>query len=489
MNPVRLTAEIVEAFAGTFLSVHYDGASKVPDFHRQVWEMYCSDHLQCACAAPRGHAKSTAFTLDYGLAVMLFREQSYAIILGSSEDMAVESLAELTYELQENEDIIREFGIKRFITEKKTDIIVECNDGYQFRLVARGAGQKIRGRKWRGKRPGLLLFDDVEDDEQVESTDQRKKFQKWFLRAAKQCIRLGGKARGHGTILHENSLLANLMKNTQWKSLCFKAHEGFDDFSNLLWPERYTEAILRSKRQELIDGNDAAGYSAEYLNDPLDNTDAFLRKDDFLPMEAADFCSEKIVCGAADFAVSKLDTANRTALVVGGKCLSNLLSIVDVRVGRWDPVQWVEELFTLQKIYNFAVFWVEGGQIWKSISPFLYREMQLRDCYINIEVINPVKDKATRGRSLQRRHRAQAMRFDKTKQWYEGYEMEMLRFTGTSQATLDDQFDATALLSLGFDNFRHVEVDDMYSEEEEEFLRDSRNSRNRIPANIPYPVG
>ena len=107
--------------------------------------MYCSDHPQCAVAAPRGHAKSTAFTLSYGLAVVLFREQNYVVILGSSEDMAVESLGELVLELAENEDIIRDFGIKGFITEQKTDVIVECTDGHQFRIIGRGAGQKIPG--------------------------------------------------------------------------------------------------------------------------------------------------------------------------------------------------------------------------------------------------------------------------------------------------------------------------------------------------------
>src|ERR1035437_152297 len=306
---VRLTADLVESFAGMYLSVNYDTTAPVPAFHKEVWEMYCSDDPQCAVAAPRGHAKSTAFTLAYGLAVVLFREQNYMVILGSSEDMAVESLGELALELAENEDIRRDFGIKRFITEQKTDIIIECDDGHQFRIIGRGAGQKIRGRKWRGKRPGLILFDDIEDDEQVESRDQRVKFRRWFFRAAKQAVRIGGKVRGHGTILHEDSMLANLMKNSQWTTKLYKAHEGFEDFSNILWPQRFTEAALRSKRQELIEAHDAAGYSAELLNDPLDNSEAYLRKDDFLPMKDNDYDRPKRIGAGWDFAVSNADLA------------------------------------------------------------------------------------------------------------------------------------------------------------------------------------
>lgn len=468
---VQLNAKLIEAFSGMFLSVNYDEVSPVAPFHREIWDLYCSDAPQCACAAPRGHAKSTALTLAYGLAVVLFREQSYVVLLGSSEDMAVESLGELVFELVENEDLIAEFGIKRFVTMQKTDIIVECEDGYQFRIVARGAGQKIRGRKWRGKRPGLLLFDDVEDDEQVESKEQRSKFRRWFFRAAKQAVRLGGKVRGHGTILHEDSMLANLMKNSQWKSKVYKAHAGFDDFSNILWPQRYSEALLRSKRQELIEAGDAPGYSAEMLNDPLDNSEAFLRKADFLPMTEDDHDLPKTVCAAADFAVSKADLANRTSFTVGGKAENNLLYFTDQYVGRWSTEEWIELMFDIQLRHSPEVFWVEDGVIWMSIRPMLFREMQVRDVYINCEPVPSVKDKATRGRSLQRRMRAGGTRWDTKADWYPGMEQELLRFTGAAAATLDDQFDSAALLSRGFDSFRHIDEDEWTADDEFEFRR------------------
>ncbi len=468
---VRLTADLIESFAGMYLSVNYDTKAPVPDFHREVWNMYCSDHPQCACAAPRGHAKSTAFTLSYGLAVVLFREQDYVIILGSSEDMAVESLGELSLELSENEDIKRDFGISRFIVEQKTDIIVECTDGHQFRIVARGAGQKIRGRKWRGKRPGLILFDDIEDDEQVESRDQRIKFRKWFFRAAKQAVRIGGKVRGHGTILHEDSMLANLMKNSEWCTKVYKAHEGFDDFSNILWPQRFSEQALKSKRQELIEAHDAAGYSSEMLNDPLDNSEAFIRPDDFIPMTELDFEAPKKICAAADFAVSKADSANRTSFTIGGKCCTNLVHHLDFRAGRWDPVEWINEMFLIQRRWNPEVFFVEDGVIWKAVQRMVFEEMAKRDQWINIEAILPIKDKATRGRPFQKRMRSGGCRWNTKADGYESAKLEILRFTCTSQATLDDQFDSAALLSRGFEYVPMIEEEDFTPEEELDMRR------------------
>lgn len=482
MTKVKLTADIIEAFAGTFISPRYDDAKPTPKFHREAWSLYSSDYPSCMVVAPRDHAKSTGLTTDYILAECLFRTSDYVILVGSTEDGAAEQLGNITEELTENEDLIREFGVKKFLRTANTDVICEMQDGWRFRIIAKGAEQRIRGRLWKGKRPNLLVCDDMEDDEQVENADRRAKFRRWFFRAAKQALSKSGKIRVHGTILHEDSLLSRLRKNKTWKHLFYSAHASFDDFSNILWPERWSEEQLRARRQEFIEDGDSAGYSQEFLNNPLDHSDAFLKQADFLPMNADDYESDKIVCAAADFAVSKADKANRTSFTIGGKDVNNLLHFIDQRVGRWDPVEWIDQMFMIQQRWNPEVFWVEDGVIWKSVKSMVYREMQIRDIRINIEAILPVKDKATRGRSYQRRMRAGQCRFDKKAEWYPGFEQENLRFTGTAAATLDDQFDSAALLSRGFDDFTHVEPEDFYTEDDWEmemgFKRRGRNALN-----------
>lgn len=482
MSKVKLTADIIEAFAGTFISPRYDDAKPTPKFHREAWALYASNHPSCMVVAPRDHAKSTGLTTDYILAECLFRSSDYVILVGSTEDGAAEQLGNITEELTENEDLIREFGVKKFLRTANTDVICEMQDGWRFRIIAKGAEQRIRGRLWKGKRPNLLVCDDMEDDEQVENADRRAKFRRWFFRAAKQALSKSGKIRVHGTILHEDSLLSRLRRNKTWKHLFYSAHASFDDFSNILWPERWSEEQLRARRQEFIEDGDSAGYSQEFLNNPLDHSDAFLKQADFLPMKEADYESDKIICAAADFAVSKADKANRTSFTIGGKDVNNLLHFLDQRVGRWDPVEWIDEMFAIQQRWNPEVFWVEDGVIWKSVKSMIYREMQVRDIRINFEAILPVKDKATRGRSYQKRMRAGQCRFDKKTDWYAAFEQENLRFTGTAAATLDDQFDSAALLSRGFDDFTHVEPEDFYSDDDWEmemgFKRRGRSAIN-----------
>ncbi len=483
MSPVTLTADLLEAFSGMFLSPRYDDPRPTPAFHRDCWALYTSSHPQVEVVAPRDHAKSTALTFAYILAEALFRSSDYIILIGSTEEKAAEQLSNISEELHDNADLIREYGVKSFEVDTRTEIIVVMQDGWRFRVLSRGAEQRIRGSLWKGKRPNLMVCDDVEDDEQVENVDRRRKFRRWFFRAAKQALSKRGKIRVHGTILHEDSLLNRLRRMSTWKHLFYKAHTSFDDFSGILWPERWSEAQLRSRRQEFLDDGDAAGYSQEFLNDPQDNADSYLRRDDFIEMKDPDHESPKKICVGWDFAISKSDMANRTSYTVAGKDARNLVHHLDFRAGRWSPSEspeskekgdygWIDLMFDVEARWRPEIHFVEGGQIWKSVENVINQEMQVRDTFLNIRVLNPVKDKATRGRSFQKRHRAGATRWNTTAEGYESAKEEMLRFTGLAAARLDDQFDSCATLHLGFDQEPLVEEEDFEEESIAQMRRD-----------------
>ena len=463
---VKLTADLIEAFQGTFLSARYDETKVTPDCHREWWALYCSDSESAAIAAPRGHAKSTALTHAFTLASALFRVESYIIIISTNEEIAMDFLGDITNEIEENEDLQEEFDIKGFVAKTKSDIIVEFNDGEQFRILARGSGQKMRGKKWRNRRPGLVVCDDLEDDEQVENKERRDKFRRWFQRAVQPAMRRGGKLRVHGTILHEDSLLARFMKDSTWNSKLYKAHAGFDDFSAILWPEQWPEDVLRRKRQTYIEQFDSSGYSQEYLNDPFDNTEAYLKKTYFNGMEEADYDAEGKTCIGVDFAISKADKANRTSMTCAKQTQDNRLLFCDQHVGRWDTTEIIDKLFELEALHSPFCFFVEDGVIWKAITPVLEQEMRRKNVFINCIPVSPVKDKATKGRSWQKRMKAGACRFDKNAEWYAPYEAECLRFTGYSESVLDDQFDSSAIVSRGFDTLPLLDEEDFMDEEE-----------------------
>jgi len=471
-----LTAELIEGFAVAYLYSGFDEPKPTPQFHREGWELYASPVPQASVIAPRGHAKSSALTHVFILATVLFRIESYVILISTNEELAIEHLGDIARELTENEELIEDFEIKGFITNSKTEIIVEFNDGHQFRILARGSGQKLRGRKWRGMRPGLIVCDDLEDDEQVENKERREKFRKWFNRAVLPALRRGGKVRVHGTILHEDSLLARFHKQTRenksWQVKFYKAHKAYDDFSEILWPEQFTEDDLKAIRQRYIDDNDSSGYSQEYLNDPYDNTDGYLKKEYFQPMEDEDFEADVQICAGVDFAISKNQKANRTSLTFAGRTVHNYLHFFHQMKDRWATDEIIDKMIEMEKHIHPEVWFVEDGVIWKAIEPILIAEMREKNCFLNIVPLPSVKDKATRGRSWQKRMKTLTCKFDKQAEWYPEYEHECLRFTGYSDAILDDQFDSSAILSRGFDSLPMMTEEDFMTEEELEARRD-----------------
>lgn len=474
---VKLTAKLVEAFSGTFLSGRYDDAKPTPPFHRKSWQLYCSPSRQAGIVAPRGHAKSTALTYDYILAECLFRSSRYVILIGSTEDKAAEQLSNLSEEIETNEDMRREFGIACFETQQKTEIIVKFTDGARFRILARGAEQKIRGAMWNGMRPDLIVCDDMEDDEQVENKDRRAKFRRWFFRAAKQALSRRGRIRVHGTILHEDSLLSRLMKNKTWDFLFFKAHKSYSDFSDLLWPEQWSAEDLRRVQLEFEEDDDSAGYSQEFLNTPQDNNKGYLRDSDFIAMGEDDYeAPKKIYCGV-DFAFSKKTTANHTSFTVGGVCVRNLIHHIDQHREHMDTLEVVEKFFEIDRRWEVEAFFVPAGKDWLAVKPVLDREMLRLNTPLIIVEIPDNSDKAVKGRVYQKKHKAGFCRYDTHADWYPAYKAELLAFTGVGEAKSDDQFDSTAILHRGIEMGVDIEEEDFVDEEEWAFRYESRNAR------------
>ncbi len=47
-------AQLVDGFTKGLLAAKYDNPKPVPPFHKEMWELCCSDASKVAIAAPRG---------------------------------------------------------------------------------------------------------------------------------------------------------------------------------------------------------------------------------------------------------------------------------------------------------------------------------------------------------------------------------------------------------------------------------------------------
>ena len=464
---MKLTSKIIHGFSESILSKRYFEKRETPACHLEWWDICCSNHPLVAIAAPRGHAKSTAITHAYVLASVLFRDRGFVLLISDTYEQAVMFLKDIVSELQDNEELIEFFGIDpEFEKDAENDIIVRFNDGAKFRIIAKGSEQKVRGMKWAGRRPDLIVCDDLENDEIVMNNERRDKFKKWFLDALLPCRSDNGIVRIVGTILHLDSLLESLMpvlhdkkftvdtplksistnKKRAWYGVRYRAHPAIDDFSQLLWADKRPVEWLKAERQKYLDAGNPSGYAKEYLNYPIDETHAFFRKSDFVPMSPDDFRKFKNIYVGFDLALGQDNRADYSAFVVGGVDEDGVLYIIDVIRDRMDTHEASEVLFQLQQTYDPEAFIVEKGVIEKSIGPFLYAEM-IKPNRIPLSLVtkNPSKDKEFRARAIQARMRAKGCRFDKNAEWYPAFERELLEFPSSKH---DDMVDALAYIGL-----------------------------------------
>lgn len=483
---MKLTPELIHGFAGACLAKRYDGSTPTPQCHLEWWDLCCSDNPLVAIAAPRAHGKSTAITHAYLLAALLFRDRKFALIVSDTESQAVNFLSDLKDEMVNNEDLINLFGIKGLVKDSQTDIIVEFQDGEQFRVLVRGAEQRVRGLKWDQRRPDLIICDDLEGDEQVLNKERREKFRRWFYAALLPCRSQHGIVRIVGTVLHLDSLLNRLMppdydgdytkvealrtystrKRVEWRSVRYRAHS--EDYSQILWADRYTADFFRDKKEDYTKQGIPEVYAQEFLNYPIDESTAYFKRPDFIEipkftLDAIKHKEKKLTYYAAvDFAISTRERSDYTVIAIGGIDSDGIMNIVDIRRGRWDSLEIVDEMFAVQKKYEPQYFVTEKGAIEKALGPILRREQLARQEFMSLFPMTPTKDKQTRARSFQARFKAGGVKFDKGAPWYPDLEEEMVRFP---KARHDDQVDALSWLGLIVDQVQDADT----PEEEDEY--------------------
>jgi phage terminase large subunit-like protein len=476
---MKLDAPLIRGFSEHYLKANYDEPVATPSCHDEWWDLVCQDWRFVAIAAPREHAKSTAITHAFVLAAICFRIRSHVLIVSDTEGQAAGFLGDIRDELAENDALREAFGIDFFEKDSETEVIVRFvpdEEGriHRARIIARGSMQKLRGMKWRKKRPDLIVGDDLENDELVENEERRYKFRRWFLRAL---LPSGSKScwvRIVGTILHEDSMLNRLMPkeddpNTEvvngglklrhrvqpaknpWRAYLYRAHPDYDDFSAILWPEQHPKERLLLTRSAYEHENDPQGYSQEYLNRPTTDEIAYYKRAWFLPIEVDDKVNpppEEFYI-AVDMAISDQKKRALTCFAAAGQDHKSIIRFWEIIRERMDSLEIVETMFELDKRYRAKsctqtapMFLIEEENIAKAIGPFLDREMEQRKHWLNIELMkHGNRDKVQRSRPFQAMLKAGSCRFDDEAEWYPTFMAEMTKFPFSS--TLD-QNDACA---------------------------------------------
>jgi hypothetical protein len=294
----------LEAWLYRYLPEQFDRAPG--EFHRGVYhDLECLFTQQpidgqvwdaAAYAYPRGHGKTTTITLGAVLHVIhewrrlahFDGKPPFILIVSDSGDNARDRLLDIRQELEENEELITDYGDltpskdRSGRRAKWTEKDFTTRDGVRVKAI--GSNGKVRGLLRKGRRPTLIVFDDLENDEHVETSKQRNKLHKWLMRALLPTGIEGELLTiGVGTVLHADSVLSRLLDSHRddakgWLKRKFAA--AFDaaglpnaEGPHVLWPDKWPLAKLARRRAKI----GSVAFAQEYLNLPIDDEASLFR--------------------------------------------------------------------------------------------------------------------------------------------------------------------------------------------------------------------
>ncbi len=392
-----------------------------------------------AVAAPRGHAKSTNLTFKDDLHAVLYRYKHYILILSDTYPQAASFLEAISDELEENEAITEDFG-NIVGNVWREDVIVTKT---KIKIQAKGAGQKVRGLKHKNWRPDLIVLDDIENDENVRTPEQREKLKNWFYKAVSKCGDTYTDFVYIGTVLHYDSLLVNVMNNPEYNSVKYKAVLNFS--ASPLWniwetiltnknnKNRKAEALafFNKNKQAMLKGTKvlweeklsyydlmfmkvsegAASFNSEEQNEPIDPEDCLFNKENFDYYNPHDInFSDKDFnfYGFVDPSLGKSKKSDFSAIITIAKSRSTgYMYVADADVDRRLPSVIIDAVLGkavwIKKAYGkkYKAFGCETNQFQYFLKTELAKESARRGIYLPIREVQQTSDKVLRIETLQ----------------------------------------------------------------------------------------
>jgi len=393
-----------------------------------------------AVAAPRGHAKSTNLTFKGTMHSTLYGYKHYPIIISDSSEQAEGFLDNIRVEFEENTAILEDFGSLTGSVWRSNVLVTKTN----IKIEAIGSGKKIRGRKHRNWRPDLIILDDVENDENVRTPEQRKKLKDWFDKAVSKSGDDYTDIVYIGTLLHYDSLLAKTLTNPAYRSIKYKAVIQFsqaDDlwqqwesiFTDLSNDDRESEALafFQAHKEAMLEGTQVlweeklsyydlmvmrvsegeASFNSEEQNEPINPDDCLFMEEWF------DYYNEAEVnfgdpafdfFGFIDPSLGKTKRSDFSAIVTLAKHKgSGYMYVVDADIERRHPDRIIADVLAKERWlrasfgHGYRKLGAETNQFQWFLKEELAKASAKAGLYLPIEEVQQTSDKVMRIQTLQ----------------------------------------------------------------------------------------
>lgn len=368
--------------------------------HDKIFDVIDSEHYWNAIAAPRGLGK-TSIARAVAIRGILYRDYNFIVYISNSATLAEMQTETIKHELLTNKLIKSLFGsIKVSDYEGADDTFSKLSwvaFGNTF-ILPRGAGQQVRGLNWMGKRPDLIIVDDLEDKKEILNERIRKDQRDWFF---SDVLKTESAYADHAkiiyidTVKHEDSLLELLLNAPEWNSvrlsICDEDYNSFD--SNYMTTAEIKQEVEDHRQKGLLDL-----FYMERMNVPIATADAVFKQEYFRYFE--DNLTELLITTFDENGqVNKervptsrllhvtivdpaktlqLHSAESAIVTIGVDRESHKLFVRDIFHGKVRPDQLYNEIFKQVTAFNSNILGVEVTSLHLFISQPLEQEMMLR---------------------------------------------------------------------------------------------------------------
>jgi len=394
-----------ELFGMLFMPHHF--SRPFTGVHREIFRILDDDSIKRAViVAPRAIGKTTLISNTYPLKRMLYRDSRFIIMMGASADTAMEQTENMKAELGTNERIRAVFGkvVSDSVSKEEWNVWF-TDDQVGAKVLPRGAGQKVRGRKYRQYRPDLILVDDLENDKNIKSELMREDVKKWFFSSLMNLTDVygdTGRIIVVGTIMHQDSLLSNLLELPDWEKIVLSLA---DDNMHSNIPEWYSDDQVIELRESLRRAGELDKFYMEFMSTVTSGEDGLFRASYFTYYEEEELKGrgglETVVLAdpARTTGTRSADSAIMAVTLDGER---DRLYVRDIYAGKLSPDECIKAMLDMADAYGASVLAPEVTGLEEF---FLY---PLREAMLNrykrpayeVLPLKPIKSKEDRARAL-----------------------------------------------------------------------------------------
>lgn len=361
--------------------------NNTPEIHYRLADKYFGTDRQVMIESFRGSAKSTLMEwyIIYAAAkgeVANFGEVNFIAFVGDSAENGVKNFFRNIQTKIDNSPFLQQFITIKRCTNEEAELVNTA--GHQLNIKGYGMKTNIRGVRYNGRRPEIVILDDVTTNEALTSETIRKTISDNFYKAIIPALHpTHFRLFVIGTPIAENDILSKLRTNPTWVVHRFPIAQKFpctkEDFVGN-WEDRFNyDAVLFKYETFKADGQLQSFYQ-EYMLEITDLSTLLVDESDIFWYDPSIVLKSKSNYNfyiTTDFATSTSKSADYSTIGVWAITSNNDWLLVDGQCVRQTMQENIDDLFRYVKKWAPLSVGIESsGQQGGFIS--ILREMMIQ---------------------------------------------------------------------------------------------------------------